>query len=131
MLGRKVLHLIVVEGQILPADAVLHRVEPFAGLVRLRAVGQVPARVQRHAEDGVAGGEQRGEDALIGLTAGVRLHVGEAAIEELPGAVDGEILRDIDVLAAAVVAPPRIAFGVFVRHHAALRLHHGAADDVL
>ena len=37
----------------------------------------------------------------------LRLHVGEAAAEQLLGAVDGELLGDVDVLAAAVVALAR------------------------
>ena len=35
------------------------------------------------------------------------------------------------ILAAAVIAPARIAFGIFVGQHRALRLQHGARDDVL
>ena len=49
----------------------------------------------------------------------------------LLGAVDGELLGLVDVLAAAVVAPAGIALGVFVGQHRALRLEHGARDDVL
>jgi hypothetical protein len=45
--------------------------------------------------------------------------------------LDRERLGDVDELAAAVVAPAGIAFGVLVRHHRALRLEHGAGDDVL
>ena len=40
------------------------------------------------------------------------------------------VLGDIDELAAAVIALARIAFGIFVGHHRALRFQHGAADDV-
>ena len=36
----------------------------------------------------------------------------------------------VDILATAVIALARIAFGVFVGHHAALRLQHRLADDV-
>ena len=35
------------------------------------------------------------------------------------------------ILAAAVIAPARIALGIFVGEHRALRLEHGARDDVL
>ena len=42
-----------------------------------------------------------------------------------------ELLDDIDVLAAAVIALARIAFCVLIRQHAALRFHHGLGDDVL
>ena len=68
---------------------------------------------------------------LVGLAAGIRLHVGEAAAEQPHGPLDGERLGDVDELAAAVIAPARIALGVFVGHHRALRLEHGARDDVL
>ncbi|KKL16254.1 hypothetical protein LCGC14_2497430, partial [marine sediment metagenome] len=40
-------------------------------------------------------------------------------------------LGDIDERAAAVIAPSRIALGVFVGQDRALRLENGAADDVL
>ena len=71
------------------------------------------------------------EHALVGLRAGVGLHVGEAAAEQLLGALDGQLLDDVDVLAAAVVAPAGIAFGVLVGEDAAGRLEHGLGDDVL
>jgi hypothetical protein len=42
------------------------------------------------------------------------LHIGEAAIEKPRGALDGERFDLVDISAAAVIAPARIAFGVFV-----------------
>ncbi len=69
--------------------------------------------------------------AWLAWRAGVRLHVGEAAAEQLLRALDGEVLGDVDELAAAVVALAGIAFGVLVGQHRALRLQHGAGDDVL
>src|SRR4030095_13719372 len=51
--------------------------------------------------------------------------------EELLGPLDRQALDDVDELAAAVVAPAGIALGVLVGHHAAGRLQHGAADEVL
>ena len=83
------------------------------------------------AHEGVAGLHQRQEDALIGLAAGIRLDIGEAAVEQSAGALDRQLLGDVDELAAAVIAPARIALGIFVGHHRALRLEHGARDDVL
>ncbi len=60
----------------------------------------------------------------------MRLHIGERAAEQAGDALDGEPLGHIDELAAAVIALARQAFGVFVGEHRALRLEHGAADDV-
>ena len=96
-----------------------------------RAVREVAAGVEAHAEDRVARLQQRQEHGLVRLRAGMRLDVGELAAEQLLGAVDGQLLGHVHELAAAVVAPARIAFGVFVGEHAALRLEHGGGDDVL
>ena len=88
------------------------------------------ARGEIEAHEGVAGVHQGEKDALIGLAAGIGLDIGEAAIEQLAGAFDRQIFRDVDELAPPVIAPARIAFGVFVGHDRALRLEHGAGDDV-
>src|SRR5476651_1186850 len=46
-------------------------------------------------------------------------------------AIDRELLGDIDVLAAAVVARPGIALGVLVREHTSLALEDRVGDEVL
>ena len=86
---------------------------------------------QREAHDRVAGLQQRVVDGGVGLRAGVRLDVGVLGAEQRLGAVDRELLGDVDVLAPAVVALAGIALGVLVRQHAALRLEHGLRDEVL
>ena len=53
------------------------------------------------------------------------------AAEQLLRALDRQRLGDVDELAAAVVALARIALGILVGDHRALRLEHRAADDVL
>ena len=52
-------------------------------------------------------------------------------VEQLTRPLDRKPLYLVDVFAAAVVAPARIALGVFVGQHRALRLQHRARDDVL
>ncbi len=125
------LDLVEVDQAVLLAHAVLHGVEPFAREVRLGAVGQVPAGRERQAHDRVAGLQQRQHDALVGLRAGVRLDVDEAAVEQPLGALDRQALGDVDELAAAVVAAARIALGVLVGEQRALGLQHAQGDDVL
>jgi hypothetical protein len=44
----------------------------------------------------------------------MRLHVGVIGAEQLLGAVDGQLFDFIHMLAAAVVALARVAFGVLV-----------------
>ena len=75
--------------------------------------------------------QRREIDGHVGLRAAVRLHVGVLGAEQLLGPVDGQLLDDVDVLAAAVVAPAGIALGVLVGQHAAGGLHHGGAGVVL
>ena len=94
-------------------------------------MGEVAAVGEREAQDLVAGVGDRGEHRGVGLGAGVRLHVGVFGAEELLGAVDRELLGDVDVLAAAVVAAAGVALGVLVGQHRALGLQHGARGEVL
>ena len=53
-----------------------------------------------------------------------------SAAEKLLGAVDGELLDDVDIFTAAVPAASGIAFGIFVREAGALRFHHSAAGEI-
>ena len=115
----------------LAIDGVGHRLEPAAGHVDGRAVGEMAAGGQIEPHEDVARLQQREKHALIGLAAGIGLHIGEAAAEQFGRAVDGELLGDIDKLAPAVIAPAGIALGIFVGQHRALRFEHGARDDVL
>ncbi|SST14850.1 Uncharacterised protein [Acinetobacter baumannii] len=61
----------------------------------------------------------------------MRLDVGVVGAEQLPGAVDGQLLDLVDVFAAAVVALARIALGILVGQATALRLHDPLAGVVL
>ena len=130
VLVRQPLDLVHVEQMVVLAHAVGDDLEPFAGHVDRRAVRQVAARIEVEAHEGVARLQQRQEHRLVHLAAGVRLHVGEVAAEQLLGPLDRQFLGDVDELAAAIVALARIALGIFVGHDRALRLEHGARDDV-
>jgi hypothetical protein len=124
-------HLVIVDAVIVARTLVGHHIEPLARLVDRRAVGQVAAAGQVEAEKGVARLQQGEEHRLVGLGAGMGLDIGILAPEQLLGAVDRQGLGDVDELAAAVIAPAGIALGIFVGQHRALRLDHGARDDVL
>ena len=76
---------------------------------------QVAAGGKRQAENSVARLQQRQKRRLVGLRPGMRLDIGEAAPEQLLGALDREAFGHIDKGAAAVIAAAGIAFGVFVR----------------
>ena len=121
---------VVIDALVLLADAVVGDLEEAAGEVRLVAMGEVAAMGEIHGEDAVAGLEDGEVDGHVGLAAGVGLDVGVLGAEELAGAIEGELLDDIDILAAAVPALAGVALGVFVGEAGALGLHDGAAGEV-
>ena len=118
--------LLHVDPAVVFAHAVLNRVEPLARQVGRGAVGEMPAGRERQAENRISGLAEREIDRGVGLGAGMRLHVGEAATEQRLGPFDGEGFGDVDEFAPAVVAPAGIAFGILVGQHGARRLQHRA-----
>ena len=103
----------------------------FAGEVSRMPMGQVPAVGQVHGENLVArfyGGKVNGH---VSLRSAVRLNVDVFRAEESLGPVDGELLRDIDIFAAAIPPFPRISFGILVSQNAALRFHDRPAREIL
>ena len=112
-------------------DAVVDGLEPLAAHVHRRTVGEVAAVAEVHAQDRVAGLQQRQEDGEVGLGAAVGLHIGPGGTKQLLGPLDRQLLDRIHMLTAAVVALGWQAFGIFVCEHRALRLHHGSGGKVL
>ena len=123
--------LVHVDQQIVFADVVRDRVVERAGDVDLHPVTEVAAVVERQAEEGVPWFEQRHVDGVVGLRSGVGLDVGVLGAEQLLGAVDRQLLGDVDLLAAAVVAAARVALGVLVGQHRADRVEHRLRHEVL
>ena len=101
------------------------------GLVDRGAVGQVAAVVKAHAHNGVARLAECLIDRHVGLSARVRLNVGELCAEYLADTADCQTLDLIDALAAAVVALARVALGVLVGQNRAHSRHDCLAYDVL
>ncbi|MNX78532.1 hypothetical protein D3C86_1101300 [compost metagenome] len=111
--------------------SVAERLEPPSRHIDLGAVGQVSSGLEIKAEDLVPWRQQRQIDGLVGLAAGVRLHVGVTGAEKTLGPIDGDLLGDVDVPASAVIAPARVALGVLVREYGSLGIEHRSADEVL
>ena len=111
--------------------AVVHGLEPLAAHVHRRAMGEVAAVAEVHAQDRVARLQQRQEHREIGLGAAVGLHVGPGGTKQLLGPLNRQFLDGVHVLAAAVVALGRQTLGVLVGEHRALGLHHGPGGEVL
>ena len=100
------------------------------GEVDLHTVGKVSAMVECEAEHGVTRLDERLVDGCVGLRAGVGLHVDVFGAEQALGAFAGDGFDLVDLLAAAVVAASRIAFGILVGQHGALCLKHCTRHEV-
>ena len=131
VLQREPLHLRHVDEHVLLAHLVRDDLVEPTGEVDLHPVRQVPAVGEVEAEDRVAGLDERVHRRGVGLRAGVRLDVGVRGVEQGLQPVDREVLRDVDELAAAVVALAGIALGVLVGEDRAHRFEHRFADKVL
>lgn len=123
--------LLVVDDPGLGVDAVGDEVEPAAGEVGGRAVGEVAAVGQAEGEDGVAGAQKGGVGGQDRRRAGVGLHVGVLGAEQGLRPLHGEPLGDVDDLAAAVVTGARIALGVLVGQRRAEGGQDGRRAEVL
>ena len=123
--------LVVVDELGVAADLVKGGAIELAAEAEPVAVGKVAAVSEVEAENGVARLQDRGIGRGVGLGAGVGLHVDVVAAEDLFGAVAGQILNDVSVLAAAVVATAGVALGIFVGEDGTGRLQHCFGDEVL
>ncbi len=108
----------------------LEVIDPAAEADR-RAVAQMAALIERHAEHGVAGAEHACVDGHVRLGAGMGLDVGVVGSEEGLGAVPGQVLDLVDDLTSTVVALPRDALGVLVVEPGAERLEDRDGREVL
>ena len=87
--------------------------------------------VERKAKDGIAQLDRCRIRSQIRIRATVGLNVGESALEQLFRTITRQILNDIDLLAATVIALAWIAFGILVGEHAAHRFHDRWRSEVL
>ncbi len=94
-------------------------------------MGQVTTVSQIHAHQSVTGLQQSHLNSHVGLSAGVGLHVDIGAVEDLLGALDGDVLNNVHLLAAAVVAGTGITLGILVGQSGALSHLNGLAGEVL
>ena len=114
VLKRQFLDLVHVDTAVFFADPVMNEVVQLAREIDGGAVRQVPAMRKVHRQNGVAGLKHRHINGHIRLRAGMRLHVDMVAPKNLLRAFYCKLFRDIDDLAAAVIARVGIALGVLV-----------------
>ena len=125
------LNFVVIDALRFRIDAVGDEAVQLAGEILGRAVRQMPAVAEVHAQHRVAGLEEREVHGHVGLRTGVRLDVGVARAEELLGAVARDVFSLIDKLAATIIALARVAFGVLVGHDRADGFDDGGRNVIL
>src|SRR5208337_1869196 len=91
---------------------------------------EVAAVSKIQSKNRVAGLQDGGVSGLIGLRAGVRLHVGMLRSKEFFGTLPRQIFDDIGKLASAVIALAGITFRVLVGEHGPGGFKHSLADKV-
>ena len=122
---------VVIDELVFFAHAIRHHVVGFARKIELVPVRQVPAVGQVQPHDGIARRKHRSVRRLVGLRAGMRLHVGVFGAEELFGAVARQVFHNVGKFAAAVIALARIPLGVFVGEDAAGGFQHRLGREIL
>ena len=123
-------HLVVIDGLGVAAHVIKRGAIELAAEAQSMTVREVTAVRKIEAENGVTRRENSRVGRSVGLRAGVRLHVDVLAAEELAGAIAGQILHDVGILAAAVVTASRIALGIFIGEDRAGCLQHRFGDEV-
>ena len=92
-------------------------------------LGQMSAGGEIEAHERVAGLHQGHEDGLVGLLP----ELGWTLAKRQPNNWQARLIARFSgchELAAAVITPAGIAFGVLIGHHRALRFEHGARHDI-
>ncbi len=130
VLGGKFFDFIVVNAFVFFFHAVGDELVHAAGEIQGMAVRQVAAVGKIHSEDCVVFLQGGHVDGDVRGGAGMRLDVGVFRAEELLGAVDGQLLDFVGVLAATVVALAGIALGIFVGEDGAHGFEDGFGDEV-
>jgi len=122
--------LVVIDTLVFAAHVIRDHVIGLAREIQVMAVREMAAMRKIEAEDGVAGLQHRCVRRLIRLRAGVRLDVGVFGVEQRFRAIPGQVFERVGVLASAVVAAARIAFGVLVGEHARGGFEHGFGSKI-
>ena len=131
MRARFHLQIVVIHQPGLFLQIITDGVEHQTGEIDSRTVAQVSAVAQVETHERVAGFEASHENRHVRLCAAVRLNVHIFGIVELFEPLAGDVLRNIDHLATAVIAVSGIALRIFVGQHAAHGLHDLVAHKIL
>ena len=124
------LHFVIVDHTRFLFNLVGNRLVQDSRRVHRGAMRQVTAVRQVETHKGIAGFQAGHQYRHVGLGARMGLYIGIVGIEEVFGAVDGKLLRNVDILAAAIVSFPGISLGIFVGQAGAHGFQYLVADKV-
>ncbi len=124
-------HGIHIDQLVLAPHRVVRGLEPFAGHVDRRAMGEMSAGSEIEAHEGIAGLQQRQEHRLVHLAAGIRLHNWQSPHRTVSWRARSPAFRQRRPIRSRRNSGGPDSLGVFVGHHRALRFQHRAAVDVL
>ena len=103
----------------------------LAAKVDRRTVREMTAVIQAHTQHSIARLNECEIRGKIRIRAAMRLHIGELCAEKLLRTLAGKLFYQVNLFAAAVIALPRVAFGVFIGKDAAHGLHNCRTREVL
>ena len=127
----KSLHLLVVEGLILPTDSVRNDLVTLAGEVERVPVGKMSAVGKVHPENRISVLTGCQKDGHIGLASGVGLDVGVLGPKEFAGSRDGGPFDDVCIFTSPIVPATRVALGILVGEDGAGGFEDGLGDEIL
>ena len=128
-LQRRLPKFIIID-KALVVNTVRYNVKIFSGHIHGASVGQMSAVIQIHSHDRVAGLAYGKLNRHIGLSAGMRLHIGILAPKQLFGPFNRQLLYHIHALASAIIPFSRIPFRIFVGERTSHCRHHRPAHPV-
>ncbi len=129
--ARPLHQLVVIDSVRYRINAVSDKIVVSAGHIDGRAVRQVTALRKIHAEHGVARLQKGKVHGEVGLCAGMRLNVRVLRAEQPARTLTRNVLHDIHILTAAVIAVRRISFRVFIGQNRAHGRHDRRGNNIL
>ena len=127
----EIANLVVVDEFGVLANTVGHHVEPLAGEVHRRAMGEMSAVRQAHRENGVSRRRKCPVGGDVRAGTAVRLQVCVFSSEECLGTLDTDLFGRIDLRAPAVITTTWIPLGVLVAERASQGREHRGRGEVL
>ena len=130
ILARQPFHLFIINQPAVPTHTIGHRIKPLSRKRNLCPVGQMTAGIQRHSQNRIMRLQQRHIHSGIGLRTGMWLHIDKPGVKQFLRPLNGQIFHHVHKLAAAIITPPRITFGILIGQDRPLRLQHRRRNNI-